>query len=124
MAYGRRNAPSSEAIDGLVPVFSTALETAHILKASPGNLYNLTVNIGAVSGWLMLFDATAVPADGAGQTPSYATPIFSNGTIGFISLEWDTAPVHFVNGIIGVFSTTGPFTKTSSATATFFGNVK
>lgn len=123
MTYGRRNAPSSEAIDGLVPVFSTALEASHILKASAGNLYNLTVNIGATSGWLMLFDATTVPADGA-VTPSYATPLLSNGTLGFLSLEWDTAPVHFVNGIVAVFSTTGPFTKTASVAASFFGNVK
>lgn len=121
---GRRTAaPSSELIDALTTVASSALEASHILKGSQGNLYYLTVDIGAASGYLLLFDAAAVPADGA-VLPVYAIPIASNGTLGYLTLDWTMPPVHFANGIVAVFSSTGPFTKTGSATAAFFAGVK
>lgn len=123
MAHRRTNAPSSDATDGLVLVSSTALEASHILKATNGNLYLLTVLIGATGGFLMLFDATSVPADGA-VTPAYALPIPSAGGTGFVAIDWASAPMHFNNGVIAVFSTTGPFTKTASTTAAFFAGVK
>lgn len=122
--YVRRSGmPSSDAMDGLVLVSSAALEASHILKPTTGNLYLLTALIGATGGFLMLFDATTVPADGA-VTPAYTVPIPSAGGTGFVAIDWANAPAHFVNGIVAVFSTTGPFTKTASATAAFFAGVK
>lgn len=112
--------PSSDAMDGLTLVSSTALEASHILKATTGNLYRLTVIVGASAGFLLLFDATSVPADGS-VTPAYAVPIAANSSV---SLDWTSAPGHFANGIVAVFSTTAPFTKTASATAAFFAGVK
>ena len=44
---------------------STAAEASHVLKASAGNLYSLAVTSGASAGYVMLFDATSAPANGA-----------------------------------------------------------
>lgn len=119
----RSNWPSSDANEGLPTVASPALESSRILKAGPGNLYKLAVVTGAVTGYLMLFDALAAPVDGA-VVPAWCEAIISNGTQGGIILDWGIHPMVFKNGIVAVFSTTGPFTKTASATAAFYGAVK
>lgn len=116
--------PSSAATDGIAPVKSTAAESSHVLKASPGNLYSLTTSVGATSGWVLVFDATSAPADGA-VTPAWWFPIISDGTRGAISASWLSGPpLNFATGITAVFSTTGPFTKTASSTAAFTAEVK
>lgn len=98
---------------------STAAESNRVFKASAGNLYNITATIGATSGYLMLFDATSLPSNGA-VTPLYCVPVNSNGTNGYVAVEW-TMPKRFGTGITAGFSTTGCFTLTASATAAFFG---
>jgi hypothetical protein len=115
--------PSSDANAGLPTVASAALESSHVLKATPGNLYKLSTIIGATSGYLMLFDATAAPANGA-VAPVWSQLIESNGTNGGLLLDWGEFPMTFNNGIVVVFSSTGPFNLTASATAAFFGAVK
>lgn len=113
----------TDQIGALAPVVSTALEASRVLKASPGSLFSISIAIGVTSGWLLLFDATTAPADGA-VTPKYAIPVGSNGTNGFASINFDTfRPLSFTTGIVAVFSSTGPFTKTASATAFFSGQV-
>jgi len=107
---------------GISRVGSTAAEASHVLKSSAGSLYALTVVTGATSGWLMLFDAVSAPADGA-VTPFWAKYLPSDGTAGDLSLEW-SVPLAFATGITAVFSSTGPFTKTGSTTAAFYGQVK
>lgn len=124
MATSRLVAPTSDVQQAPLNAASVALEASHQIKGSNGNLYWLTITIGATSGWLLLFDATAAPADGAGVTPLYAVPVASDGTSGFASMEIQDLPMHFANGISAVFSTTGPFTKTASATAAFFAGYK
>lgn len=101
---------------------STTTESNHVLKASSGSLSSLTVAIGATSGWVLVFDATSAPADGA-VTPKWWFPVASNGTSGAISAAW-VEPAQFSTGVTVVFSTTGPFTKTASATAQFSGQVQ
>lgn len=113
--------PSSAAAAGLANVVSTAAESNHVLKGSPGNLYTLTTTIGTTSGYLMLFDATTLPANGA-VTPKYCLPITSNATNGGAGVSWPY-PLVFATGITAGFSTTGCFTLTASATANFFGQV-
>lgn len=110
---------SSAAAAATTAASSTAAANNLVLKASAGNLYDLTVTIGATSGYLMLFDATSLPSDGA-VTPVHCYPVTSNGTNGGVSLSWPT-PKRFATGITAGFSTTGCFTLTASATANFFG---
>lgn len=113
---------------GLTPtntagIQSAAVESNHVLKSSAGGLIGITVTIGATSGWLMMFDATTAPADGA-VTPKYCRYIKSDGTGGASSIFWNPSPLTFSTGIVSVFSSTGCFTKTASATAYFSGQVQ
>jgi hypothetical protein len=111
--------PLSVAGSPLAVVSSSAAEASKVLKASAGNLASLSVSLGAVAGWVMLFDATSAPADGA-VTPKYAWPVPANGVF---DKDWQ-AFASFATGITVVFSTTGPTTKTASATAFFSAQVQ
>ena len=96
-------------------VATAALASSLVLKASPGALYSLTC-APTLNGWLMLFDLTAAPADGA-VAPKWTLPV-SGATGG--QWNWDV-PLQFLNGIVAVYSSTGPFVKTASATAFISG---
>lgn len=109
-------------IGNVLTVQSGAAETNHVLKATPGYLVSLTTDIVTVNGWVMLFDATAAPADGA-VTPRWCAAFNGNGTLGSQTLSFPT-PLRFpANGIVAVFSSTGCFTKTGS-NAAFFAQVQ
>lgn len=116
------NTPSSAAGAATTSASSTAAASNLVLKGSAGNLFNLTVTIGATSGYAMLFDATSLPSNGA-VTPVWCYPIASNGTNGGVAIEFAT-PKPFGTGITAGFSTTGCFTLTASATGNFFGGYK
>lgn len=104
--------PSGMASKALTPSVNTVLAGNRILKASAGNLYGYNVVAGATAGYIMLFDSPTVPADGA-VTPKICLPLAANaGTERSFS-----TPLRFATGIVVVFSSTGPFTKTESATA-------
>ena len=98
---------------------STALEASHVLKASAGTLYSVKVVTTTTAGWLLIFNATSAPADGA------VTPIdfYQVGASTFLDVAWPT-PLAANAGLTVVFSTTGPFTKTGSATAAFSAQVQ
>jgi hypothetical protein len=109
-------APTASSSFGIAPGSSSALEASHVLKASAGNLYSLYVMTTSVGGYLMTFNAISAPSDGA-VTPVECIQIPANSAAG---ISWDGAPPDFYStGIVAVFSTTGPFTKTASATAFF-----
>lgn len=93
---------------------STALESNHAVKASAGNLYRVYA-FSAVVGYVMVFNATAAPADGA-VTPAECVPIPANG---WISIDKGDLPENYGTGISIALSTTGCFTKTASANAMF-----
>jgi hypothetical protein len=113
---GVYQAPTSSSSFAITPGSSSALEASHVLKASAGNLYSLYVLTTSVAGYLMTFNATSVPADGA-VTPVECIQIPANGAA---AISWDGAPPdNYSTGIVAIFSTTGPFTKTASATAFF-----
>jgi len=96
------------------PVFSSAAEGSHILKANPGCLLAVYATPGATAGYLMIFNQKTVPADGA-VTPVDCIQVPANTTI---AASWAPQPPEwFSSGIVAVFSTTGCFTKTISATA-------
>lgn len=110
-------APVSASAAGIAAVVSTALETGHIIKASAGNLYGLTVTSTSAAGMVLIFNSTTVPAAGA-VTPIdfFQLPAASTLIVGY------DPPLYCSTGISVAFSTaTTPFTKTDSATAAISG---
>lgn len=98
---------------------SGALQSNRVLKASAGNLASLTVTTDGTAGHVMVFDATSAPADGA-VTPKICRHVAANSTV-VLTFNY---PAAFATGITAVFSSTGCFTKTASATAFFEGYVQ
>jgi hypothetical protein len=103
----------------VAPVASATIEAAHVLKSSAGTIYALQAN-ATQSGYVMLFDSSTVPADGA-VTPIKAW-FFSSAAQATIDKSFNP-PLAMHNGIIVVFSTTGPFVKTAAASAQFSAEV-
>ena len=95
------------------PVASSAAEASHVFKASAGTLYGFVGTSGASAGYFLLFDATSAPSNGA-VVPKYCMPVTANQSVSMSSTPIGLA---FANGVVGVFSTTGCFTQTTSATA-------
>ncbi len=106
-------APSAAATNGLAANASAAVASAVVGKASAGNLYGFNVVAGASAGFVLVFNATSAPADGA-VTPVKCYPVAASGAI---EQNYRSLPVAFTTGITVVFSTTGCFSKTASATA-------
>ena len=97
---------------------SAAAEASRVLKASAGTLYSVYVTTPS-AGYLMLFDATTVPIDGAVAPVDVVQCASSATTV----LDYTATPLSFNTGIVAVFSSTGPFTKTASPVAFFKGGV-
>lgn len=97
-------------------VATTAVASALTLKGSAGTLADLTVTSGASAGFVMVFNATSAPADGA-VTPALCYSIAANSTFQLINSD----RMYFSTGVTVVFSTTGCFSKTASATAYMAG---
>lgn len=116
--------PTSAFEGAVTPVNSTTLESCHVLKNAPGNLFNISVTIQAVSGILQVFNLTAAPSAGA-VTPIWSQVVISNGTFGSGAWAWPaSAPLRGVTGLVACFSSaTTPFTYTSSATAAISAGV-
>jgi len=112
-------APSSSTAAGIAQAATSAVASALVLKGSAGNLYSVDITTGASAGYLMVFNATSAPADGT-VTPLICTPVAANTGIRYTA----TPPAVFSTGITAVFSTTGCFTKTASATAFIAGQAK
>lgn len=112
---------SGSASVGITPVVSATTEGSHVLKASGGNLYSVYVTTGSTAGFLMVFNATSAPGDGA-VTPRECVLAPANSTT---SLNFGIGPPEvYATGITVVFSSTGCFTKTLSSTAFFHGFVQ
>lgn len=111
--------PALAAPDNLLiaPTSSPAAEGARVFKVGPGNLYRLSITTGASAGYVMVFDAATAPADGT-VTPAICRAVAASSTL---SLALADPVARFGTGITAVFSTTGCFTKTISATAYFEG---
>lgn len=115
--------PSSSSTAGLANQQTSAAASNAVLKSSPGNLYTVTVTLGATTGWLMLFDATSLPSNGAtGSSLKFCSYVKSDGTAGGASFSWPT-PLVFATGITAGFSSTACNSLTASATAFFYGQV-
>ena len=104
----------------LAPVFSSAGESAHVLKAAPGNLYQLTVtNLTATTGYVEVFNLAAVPNTGA-VTPVNCTALPASGSakIDFTP----TPPEQFTTGITAVVSSASNCNTYTNGTITAFFN--
>lgn len=110
-------APTASAGTAITPNPTTVAAGSLVIKGSAGNLYGLNVTTGGSAGYVMLFNATSAPADGT-VTPIKTYVVAANATI---EQGW-SPPLRFSTGITAVFSTTGPFTKTISATAFISGD--
>ena len=101
------------------PIASSQTATAAsslVLKASGGILNSLQANNSSTAGYLLVFDAASAPADGT-VTPTFCYEMAANTTL----QETWTYGVSFVTGITLVYSSTGCFSKTASATAFLAG---
>lgn len=117
-------APSTEALAAVAPSTAVAsAESCRVLKGSAGNLYRVTVAIAATTGYVMIFNATSAPADGAVSPAWPAIRVISDGTSGWYDQGFDP-PLRLGTGATVCFSTTGPFSKTASATAAIGGQVQ
>lgn len=113
--------PVSAASAAITPVVTSAVASNLVVKASAGNLYGFQVTSGASAGYVLLFNATSLPADGA-VTPIKCYAIAANSTIG---VDFRPGPpVRFGTGITIGFSTTGCFTLTASTTAFISGDAQ
>lgn len=100
-------------------VFCDATGSATTRKA-PCFIRSLYVTTGAVAGYLMTFNAVSAPADGA-VTPVECIVAPANSTV---SIDFGETNEPYVTGLTAVFSSTGCFTKTASATAFFKGRAQ
>lgn len=117
-------APTSVAGAANAYVSSTALAANTVIKASAGNLYSFQV--GATSTlygapwWIMIYDATSAPADGA-VTPAKCYPM-ATGTTSYAAAF--PTPLRLGTGITIGVSTTGCFSKTASTQAFISGDAQ
>ena len=91
---------SDEALEPLNH-YSPALQASMVVKTGPGILYGVTVTNTLTSAqYVMIFDATAVPSDGA--IPLLAKSVPGSDAVGFSWLPGRT----FLTGIVICNSTT------------------
>ena len=97
---------------------STSLASSAVLKSSAGAFFGVQVNTTSSAEWVMVFAASALPANGA------VTPVLwwqvPPGTTLSVS---ENPGLSLTSGIVVACSTTGPFTLTASALCTFGGGV-
>jgi hypothetical protein len=126
LALGVGQAHAAENIGAQV---SAAAESSHVFcnaagtggaQKAPCFIRSLYVTTGAAAGYLMVFNAVSAPADGA-VTPAECVIAPANSTV---SVDFGETTRAYVTGLVAVFSTTGCFTKTASATAFFNGRVQ
>jgi len=113
------NTAYAQSIVSLYPQYTTSLASSQVIYSSAGSaLRGFQVTTSSVAGYVMLFDATSAPADGA-VTPVKCVYISYPGTV-LLGPDPGTAWLAKYGWTV-VFSSTGCFTKTASATAFISG---
>lgn len=97
-------------------IVSAAAESSHVFCTGPCFLRSVYVTSGASAGYVLAYNLTAAPADGAGKTPQDCVALAANQTV---ALDYGSTADAFPVGLTVAFSTTGCFTQTLSATAFF-----
>lgn len=122
---GTALAPSAAVVTAQRPavtqVVSTALEASHVLKASAGQLVQLTIfNSKTSSQYILVMNSTTLPGDGAVTLLFPPIPILASSLL-VLDLP---APIVASTGIVVCNSSTGTFTKTiGSADCVFYAQV-
>lgn len=114
---GVAQVPTNSANAAVTPQATTAVASNLVLCSAACNFYGAALTTGAVGGYLMVFNATSAPADGA-VTPTICRAIGANSSV---EVDYSTSPRRMSTGATAVFSTTGCYTKTASATAAIEG---
>lgn len=104
---------------GVAPYISSSLESCHVMKTSQATAISYGVTTGATAGFLMVFNATTTPADGAVTPAALAIQVPANATV--TRTYSPPSTLQLSTGFVVCFSSTGPFTKTASATAMLEG---
>lgn len=112
--------PSPVAAAGVAALRTTVASSSLVGKASAGNLYSYNAVSGASAGYLLIYNAATAPADGT-VSPARCIPLAANTGI---EVDLRGQPTYFSTGITFVFSTTGCFTQTASATAFIAADVR
>ncbi len=105
-------------------VSTAALAASLVVRNATSTLLGFDVGadstLSGAAWWVMIFDATSAPGDGA-VTPAkcYAAPAGATSLSGGF-----TAPASFSTGITIAVSTTGCFTKTASTHAFISGDYR
>ena len=102
----------------VTPSASQAAETSHVVPYGVQFLHGASITTGAVAGFFLILNLSADPGNGA-VLPLKCVQVAANSTVG-ISPDPDTVwDFPKASAIVLVFSTTGCFTETQSATAYF-----
>lgn len=102
-------------------VVSSAAEGSHVICSAACRLYHLSVTTGASAGYVLIYDATSAPVDGA-VTPALCYTAGASSTLG---VSFGDIPADFAVGLAVVFSTGAScFAQTTSSTAYFATVVK
>jgi hypothetical protein len=109
--------PTSDTTAAATSAQTSVAASNLVVKASAGNLYALNCCAGGTAGYVMVFNLTSTPADGA-VTPRKVFTCAANTSV---SVTFNP-PLKFDTGITLVFSSTGPFTKTGSSSAFLSGD--
>lgn len=113
--------PSADPDRGFTPVVNAAAANGLVAKSRAGNLYGFT-GYSTVDGWFLALDLAAIPANGdISASLEDFWPYAAGQAFG---VNFGDFPLAMVRGIVIVFSTTGPYTFTGSATATISAKVK
>jgi hypothetical protein len=112
--------PSNAAGVAITSIVSSAAESNHVFCSAACNLWGMYITTGATAGFVLTFDATTAPIDGA-VTPKHCVQVPANASV---SLDYGSGPAsRYSTGLTAVYSTTGCFNKTASATAYFHGRI-
>lgn len=112
--YNTQNAPS--ACSGAPVTNASGSASGLLAKTSQGSLCSLSVtNYTSTGGYVMVFNTTAIPADGA-VTPIDCRPLAAGGVT---TINWFPVPMYMSVGISVSVSSTGCLTKAVSAISGF-----
>jgi opacity protein-like surface antigen len=105
------------AADAIKPISSTVAEANHVICTGPCLLRSLYITTGGTAGYLMTVDAASPPAaGGAAIAPLNCVYAPVNTSL---SLDYGDTGEPYSTGLVVIFSSTGCFTNTASATAFF-----
>lgn len=112
---------------GISPQVSGSAASSLVLKATAGNLYYISATVTAAS-WLMIFNATSAPVDGATTSGTASGNLqdclaIPTGTTGVINYS-PGPPQSYSVGITAVISSTACATKTAATVGFIHGVVQ